>query len=229
VEILSFIMSIIFVVVMGVITQKILENKGYKLSVEWVLLVLFLPPSAPLIALSMGPNPEKFGKCPYCRGIIELGATVCPHCGRDITTPLPLTPRKFVICPHCRGIIEPGATVCSYCGHYMTTPLPLTPGKFGECPHCRGIIKLSATVCPHCGRYITTPLSLTPQQQASQQTTSTSSDFSQQQTSPQQTPQQQASQQTTSTSPDVSQQQTTQPKPQIQITPTLGLKEKKKK
>jgi len=47
VEILSFIMSIIFVVVMGVITQKILENKGYKLSVEWVLLVLFLPPSAP--------------------------------------------------------------------------------------------------------------------------------------------------------------------------------------
>ena len=167
-EILSFIMSIIFVVVMGVITQKILENKGYKLSVEWVLLVLFLPPSAPLIALSMGPNPEKFGKCPYCRGIIELGATVCPHCGRDITTPLPLTPRKFVICPHCRGII-----------------------------------KLSATVCPHCGRYITTTLSLTPQQQASQQTTSTS--------------------------PDVSQQQTTQPKPQIQITPTLGLKEKKKK
>jgi len=131
VEILSFIMSIIFVVVMGVITQKILENKGYKLSVEWVLLVLFLPPSAPLIALSMGPNPEKFGKCPYCRGIIELGATVCPHCGR----------------------------------------------------------------------YITTPLSLTPQQQASQQTTSTS--------------------------PDISQQQTTQPKPQIQITPTLGLKEKK--
>jgi hypothetical protein len=118
----------------------------------------------------------------------------------------------------------------------MTTPLPLTPGKFGECPHCRGIIKLSATVCPHCGRYITTPLSLTPQQQASQQTTSTSPNISQQQTAPQQTPQQQASQQTTSTSPNISQQQTSpqqtpQRKPQIQIiqiTPTQGLKEKKR-
>jgi uncharacterized Zn finger protein (UPF0148 family) len=85
----------------------------------------------------------------------------------------------------------------------------LNPEKFGKCPHCRSIIELGATVCPHCGRYITTPLSLTPQQQASQQTTSTSPDISQQQTSPQQTPQR---------------------KPQIQIiqiTPTQGLKEKK--
>ena len=92
--ILSFIISIIFIVVMGVITQKILEKKGYELSWKWVLLLLFLPALAPLIALSEGPNPEKFGKCPYCRSIIELGATVCPHCGHDIPSPLSLNPQQ---------------------------------------------------------------------------------------------------------------------------------------
>jgi hypothetical protein len=154
-----FLYYFVLVLVMGAITGVILEKKGYnpkemeywsrlKFNLKWGLLSAILPPLAPLIALSMGPNPEKFGKCPYCRSIIELGATVCPHCGRDITT----------------------------------------------------------------------PLSLIPEYQAFQQMLLNS----------QKPSTQQASQQTTSTSPDISQQQTTHPKPQIQITPTLGLKEKKR-
>jgi hypothetical protein len=79
----EFLSILIWSLLLGVIPGAIASKKGYNFWTWWLFgVLLFLP--ALIIILARGPNPEKFGKCPYCKGLIERDATVCPHCGRDI-------------------------------------------------------------------------------------------------------------------------------------------------
>ena len=100
-------------IVCALIGYSIGKPKGR--SVDGILLGLFLGPIGVLIIAVLRPLGKK---CPYCGGILNKGATVCCHCGRD-TVVIKRRVAK-VTCPMCgaaivRSTLHKGQNICPYC------------------------------------------------------------------------------------------------------------------
>lgn len=117
---------VVVVALLGLIPAKVAADKGYSFGAFWLfgaaLLIVALP-----VALLMPPKDTQHvggALCPSCHERVQLEATVCPHCRRDIAAPIiaggycqrcgsRLVPRKATL----RGLVasQPGDR-CPACG-----------------------------------------------------------------------------------------------------------------
>jgi len=57
-------------------------------------------------------------RCQYCGGVLNDGATFCPHCRRNLFDRKSVKKKQ---CPHCRkyvldSVLSPGLNSCPFCG-----------------------------------------------------------------------------------------------------------------
>ena len=84
--------------VCGVIAAKIGSTKGE--STGGFIAGFFLGPLGIILALVSKGNRKP---CPFCRESVNPEASVCPHCQKEISTPM------AIVCPSCgqRGQVSP--------------------------------------------------------------------------------------------------------------------------
>ena len=76
----------IVAIVIGLLPASIAQSKGDNFFVWWAYGTLLFIVALPH-ALIMAPTKT----CPFCAEPIRPGATVCPHCQRDLPAPAPST------------------------------------------------------------------------------------------------------------------------------------------
>ena len=69
-------------IVLCALTAAIAEKKGHK-GIGYCLLAIFLTPIVGLIVVACISNKNK-KECPYCRKSIDIDASVCGYCGKEL-------------------------------------------------------------------------------------------------------------------------------------------------
>lgn|GEM_PF-1558079 len=69
-------------IVLCALTAAIAEKKGHK-GIGYCLLAIFLTPIVGLIVVACISNKNK-KECPYCRKSIDVEASVCGYCGKEL-------------------------------------------------------------------------------------------------------------------------------------------------
>ena len=69
-------------IVLCALTEAIAEKKGHK-GIGYCLLAIFLTPIVGLIVVACISNKNK-KECPYCRKSIDIDASVCGYCGKEL-------------------------------------------------------------------------------------------------------------------------------------------------
>ena len=69
-------------IVLCALTAAIAEKKGHK-GIGYCLLAIFLTPIVGLIVVACISNKNK-KECPYCRKSIDIEASVCGYCGKEL-------------------------------------------------------------------------------------------------------------------------------------------------
>jgi hypothetical protein len=121
-----------------------LAHRKRKSVVGWVLLSLFLPFLAAIIAFvrfltggwdKLNPTDKK---CPHCFRIVDVLATKCGHCGGDL--PNFILPRREdggIDCPSCDGKnvrLAMGSYYCDDCQKVVADSTPAGPRIVGDKP-----------------------------------------------------------------------------------------------
>lgn len=78
---MPFIVGILWIILCA-LTAALAEKKGHK-GIGYFLLAIFLSPLVGLITVACISNKNQKA-CPYCRKAIDIEATVCGYCGKEL-------------------------------------------------------------------------------------------------------------------------------------------------